>query len=58
MKLLRLADLSKAAVQKRQSEADFWIFQTLWTAYSCMAVLFVFPVLIEELNLTRRLCGF
>lgn len=42
MKLLRLADLSKAAVQNRRSVADFWIFQTLWTAYSRMAVLLIF----------------
>lgn len=57
MKLLRLADLSKAAVQNRHSEADFWIFQTLWTAYSCMAVLSLFPFL-TGLDLTCRLCGF
>lgn len=34
MKLLHLADPSKAAVQNRHTEADSWIFQTLCTAYS------------------------
>lgn len=58
MELLRLADLSKAAVQNRHTEADFWNFQACCTAYFCMAVFFILPFLAKELGLSCSMRGF